>query len=498
MNPLKVKKIINFLAIDIGTQSIRAGIVNIEGTILTVSQQQQEVNSPFPGWAQQKPKIWWDLTKKVISDVVKNSKVDINTIKGVCTCGQMHGPVGIDNKGEITTEWTQIWMDKRCEDICNDIRKNFEELKLSKITGNPITTGWQGFKIKWIKENQPEIYNKTKWFLAPKDFINFQLTGVASTDPSEASGTYLYDFATEKYSNIIVEVLDLDLDKLPPINNSYETIGKIRAEISKDLGIPINIPVIAGGGDFIVSLLGIGLVSEGTAVDITGTSTLFVVQKDRPIINPSVQNLKHVIKGWIPFTMLDTGGLSMKWYKDFLGSVNSRKITYEQMIEMAEKIPCGSEGLIFYPYLLGERRQENVHAKGCFFGLTINHTAGHLARSVMEGVGLALGKDIQTYKKVGVDIKQVFCVGGATRNKLLYQIKADISQIPHILTDEPEASLRGCGLLAAYGLGFIKSFKENDLNNSIIIEPNKFKKREYYKLQLEFNKLYDYLLGYWK
>jgi len=496
-----VRKIRNILAIDIGTQSIRAGIINTQGRILTVSQQLQEVDSPHPSWAQQKPKIWWDLTKQVVSDVVKKSKVDVDTIKAVSTCGQMHGPVGIDNSGEITTEWTQIWMDKRCEDICNNIRENFDESRLSKITGNPITTGWSGFKIKWIKENQPEIYDNTKWFLVPKDFINYQLTGVAGTDPSEASGTFLYDFTTNKYSNYMAEVLGIDLSKFAPINNSYEIIGKVRTEISKEIGIPANIPVIAGGGDFMVSLLGLGLVAEGTAVDMTGTSTLFVVQKNKPIINPSVQNLRHVINGWISFTMLDTGGLSMKWCKDFLSSVNLGEISYEQMIGMAEKIPSGSEGLIFYPYLLGERKQENIHAKGCFFGLTINHEAGHIARSVMEGVSLALGKDILAFKNVGVDIKQVFCVGGATRNKLLYQIKADITQIPHILAEEPEASLKGCGLLAAFGLGFIKGFKKyvlNESTNCIIIKPDKAKEIEYNRLQLEFNRIYDHLIGYWK
>ena len=441
------------------------------------------------------------MTKRVISEVLKKSKVDVDTIKAISTCGQMHGPVGIDNKGKISTEWTQIWMDKRCENVCNIIRDNYDESSLSEITGNPITTGWPGFKVRWIKDNQPEIYNSTKWFLVPKDFINYQLTGVAATDPSEASGTYLYDASSNSYSQYMAKVLDVDINKFAPIHDSYEIIGKIKEVISQELGISANIPVIAGGGDFIVSLLGLGLVSQETAVDMTGTSTLFVVHKDKPIINPSVQNLRHVIDGWIPFTILDTGGLSMKWCKDFLNSLNLGKISYEQMIKMADSIPYGSEGLIFYPYLLGERRRENIQAKGCFFGLTINHTASHMARSVMEGVGLALGKDIQAFKNVGVEIKQIFCVGGATRNKLLYQIKADITQIPHILTNEPEASLRGCGLLAAFGLGHVRNFKENIINdntNNTIIIPNKEKEIEYHDLQLEFNRIYEHLVGFWR
>ncbi len=488
------------LAIDVGTQSIRAAIVSKDGKILEISQKQQEVDSPCPGWVQQRPQLWWDLIKQAISELVKKTKIDINSIQGISTCGQMHGPVGIDDHGEITTEWTQIWMDKRCENICDKIKKEHDESDLANITGNPITTGWPGVKVRWIKDNQPEVYEKTKVFLVPKDFINFKLTGVEATDPSEASGTYIYDFKSDSYNNQMAKILDIDLSKFAPISESYETIGYIKEEVSNELRIPANIPVVAGGGDFIVSLLGLGLVGEGTAVDMTGTSTLFVVHKDEPIIHPSVQNLRHVIKGWLSFTMLDTGGLSMKWCKDFLSSIGKEEITYEQMINMANKIPIGSEGLIFYPYMLGERRQENTMARGCFYGLTLNHNAAHLARSVMEGVALAIGKDVQNFRDLGVNLKQVFCIGGATRNKLLYQIKADVMQLPQILTEEPEASLRGCGLLAAFGLGLIKNLEETAKlkdSNNIVINPNKSSSEKYKKLLEEFKRMYEHLIGYW-
>lgn len=488
----------NILAIDVGTQSIRAALVSKEGKILKVSQTQQGVDSPYPGWAQQQPELWWDLTKQTIQKLLKRTKIDINTIYGISTCGQMHGPVGIDENGKITTEWTQIWMDKRCENICNIIKKKYEESELAKITGNPITTGWPGVKVRWIKENQSEIYEKTKVFLVPKDFINFQLTGVAATDPSEASGTFLYDFNTDNYNKRMAEVLEIDINKFAPISQSYEIIGYVKKEVSKELGIPANIPVVAGGGDFIVSLL--GLVGEGTAVDMTGTSTLFVVHKNKPIVHPLVQNLRHVIEGWLPFTMLDTGGLSMKWCKDMLSFTGKKEISYEQMINMAKNIPIGSEGLLFYPYMLGERRQENTMARGCFYGITLNHNAAHLVRSVMEGVALAIGKDVQNFRDLGVNIQQVYCVGGATRNKLLYQIKADVMQLPQILTEEPEASLRGCGLLAAYGLGLIKDLEETAKikdSKNIVINPNKSASEKYGQLLEDFKRMYEHLIGYW-
>ncbi|TFG07278.1 MAG: hypothetical protein EU539_05325 [Promethearchaeota archaeon] len=490
----------NILAIDLGTQSIRAAITNEKGEILTLSQLPQEVNCPHPGWAQQKPETWWKLVKKVIKKIINTSEIEINSIQGICTCGQMHGPVGIDDEGNITTEWTQIWMDKRCENICKMIKKNHDQAELAKITGNPITTGWPGVKVRWIKDNQPELYNRTKVFLVPKDFINFQLTGVAATDHSEASGTYLYDFNKNGYNEQMAKILDINLAKFAPIFNSYDIIGKIKEETAEEMGIPNNIPVVAGGGDFIVSLLGLGLAGEGSAVDMTGTSTLFVVHKNKPIVNPLVQNLRHVINGWVPFTMLDTGGLSMKWCKDLLSSMGNKEISYEEMIKMAADVPVGCEGLLFYPYMLGERRKENVLARGCFYGLTINHKAAHLARSIMEGVALAIGKDVLNFRNLGVNINQVYCLGGATRNKLLYQIKADVMNLPQILTEEPEASLRGCGLLAAYGLGFIDDIGEvARLKNSKTrrIKPNEDAASIYKNVLKEFIRMYDHLLGYW-
>ncbi len=489
-----------FLAIDLGTQSIKAAIVDDRGEILAVSQKQQEVDSPSSGWARQKPQLWWDLTKKTIIKLIKKSSITPENIKGICTCGQMHGPVGIGRNDEITTEWTQIWMDKRCEDTCNTIRKENNQAELADITGNPITTGWVGVKVRWIKDNQLEIYKKTKWFLVPKDFINYQLTGIAATDFSEASGTYLFNSKKNNYSKHMAEILNVDLEKFAPIYNSYDIISNIKPEVAEELGIPFNTPVFAGGGDFIVSLLGLGLVGEDTAIDMTGTSTLFVVHRENPIIHPSIQNLKHVIDGWLPFTMLDCGGLAMKWCKDFISSTGLGEISYEQMIEKAEEIYIGSNGLLFYPYLLGERRKDNVFAKGCFFGLTLNHKIGHLARSVMEGVALALGKDMQIFRELGVDVKNVNCVGGATRNKFLYKLKANVMQIPHILYNEPEASLRGCGLLAAYGLGIIKNLKETVQNKkqyNLIIKPDKEVEEEYKILQKEFNRIYNHLIGYW-
>lgn len=490
----------SFLAIDLGTQSIRAAIVDKNGQVKSLSQISQDIDSPRPGWAQQMPELWWNLTKQVIKQTLNHYKQrnKVDDLKGICTCGQMHGPVGIDQNGKTTTKWTQIWMDKRSENICEMIRTNYDETKLAKITGNPITTGWPGVKIRWIKENQREIYEKTNYFLVPKDFINFKLTGIAATDHSEASGTYLYDANEERYSKKLEDVLDIELEKFAPIHEAYDIIGTLKNDIAQELGLSHELQVVAGGGDFIVSLLGIGLVDSSTAVDMTGTSTLFVVHKDNPLIDLAIQNLRHVIGGWISFTMLDCGGLAMKWCKDFLNSTNKVNFSYEEMIQLASRAPIGSDGLLFYPYFLGERRRDNVLAQGAFLNLVLTHQAKHFCRSIMEGVAFALGKDVIRFRELGVNLKQVYCLGGAIRNHLLYQIKANVTNLSQIIMNQPESSLSGCGILTAYGLGLIEDFfQDKIIKPSQIYKPDDIAVQKYQKIQREFNRMYDHMLGYW-
>ncbi len=188
------------LALDIGTQSARAALIDVDGTILRIEQIKHEVDSPEPGWAQQRPDGWWDETCQAIRNVLAAAGAPAESIAAVATCGQMHGPVGIDEQGRVTTEWVQLWCDKRCQTQCEAVRDGHDEMELADTTANPIVPSWTGLKVRWFKENQPEAYNRARWFLVPKDFINYKLTGVAATDPSEASGSYLWDWQTDAYS----------------------------------------------------------------------------------------------------------------------------------------------------------------------------------------------------------------------------------------------------------------------------------------------------------
>ena len=491
----------DLLALDIGTQSIRAAVVTADGEIRGIAQVKHEVDSPQANWAQQRPEDWWNETRQAIRDVLADTGVAPDSIAAIAACGQMHGPVGVDENGEITTEWVQLWCDKRCGEQCERLRAEHDEEQLAAISSNPVNPAWTGIKVRWHKDNEPAVYDRTRWFLVPKDFINYRLTGVAAADPSEASGSFLWDCRADGYSQELADAVGVDLDRFAPVSASHAVIGEVTEAAAEQTGLAAGTPVVAGGGDFPVSMLGFGIVGEGTTADVTGTSTLLATHAPKPLIHPAVQNLRHAVDGWVPFTILDCGGLSMKWCRDLMSSVGGRELSFEEMIAKARQAPPGSDGLLFYPYMLGERRRENTTARGGYFGITLNHAAGHFVRAAMEGVALAMGRDVELFRSLGLTIDGVFCVGGGSRNELWNQIKADVTGAPLTLSDEPEAGLKGAALLAAAGAGLIDDpaavAVQRRRAGSVV--PPRDETRQVYRASLaEFTRVYDHMLGFWQ
>jgi len=489
----------NIIALDIGTQSIRAAVVRPDGRILGIGQIEHEVDSPQSSWAQQQPDSWWQDTCKAIRQVLTG--IGPESIAAVAACGQMHGPVGIDEQGDVTTPWVQLWCDKRCHRQCEAVRRNHDELALAEIAGSPVNPAWTGLKVRWIRDNAPDAYDRTRWFLVPKDFINFRLTGVAAGDPSEASGSFLWDCRTDEYSGALAEAVGVDLEKFAPLGPSHQVIGRVTMEAAGQTGLVSGTPVVAGGGDFPVSMLGFGIVGEGITADVTGTSTLLASHSSKPLIHPDIQNLRHVVDGWIPFTLLDCGGLSIKWCRDMVSSLVDEEVSYDRLVDMAARVPEGSEGLLFYPYMLGERRRENTAGKGGWFGITLSHTGPHFVRSVMEGVALGMGRDVGLFQSLGLEVSEMFCVGGGSRNDLWNQIKADVLQMPLKLSSEPEAGLKGAALLGAAGVGLIDDLIGAALTGRVVdktVVPQRANSKVYEAALQEYARLYDHMLGFWR
>lgn len=489
----------HIIAIDIGTQSSRAAIVTSEGTIVGAAQIRHDTNNPHPGWAQQQPAMWWDETCRAAQKVLSDTKIDPKSIAAVASCGQMHGPVGIDENGNITTDWAQLWCDKRCAPQVENIRQNSDEAQLMELTGNPLNTGWIGMKIRWEKENHPDSYKRTKQYLVPKDFINFKLTGVAAGDPSEQSCSYVWDCNSQQYSQKLADIVGVDLDKFPPVYASHDVIGEVTHNAAKQTGIPPGTPVVAGGGDFPVAMLGFGIVGEGMIADVTGTSSLLAAHSAKPLIDPGIQNCCHVTEGWLSFFVHDCGGVSMKWCKDLMSSIDQDQ-SYDDLLRLARKAPPGSDGLVFYSYMLGERYSKNINSKGAYFGITLNHEAKHFIRAVMEGVALSIGKDMALFRKLGLDVSHIMSVGGGTRNELWNEIKANTLQVSLEISPEPEAGIKGAALLAAKGAGLIDNLEETAISRrteSRIINPDPSTAEVYENAQIEFNRIYDHMLGFW-
>jgi len=491
----------HIIALDIGTQSVRAAVVQADGTILAIEQVKHEVDSPETNWAQQNPDAWWSNLCQAIRQVLKTTEIAPQSIAAIGTCGQMHGPVGLDEAGQVTTSWVQLWCDKRCADQCESLRRDHDEPALAQIAGSSVNPAWTGLKVRWIQDHTPEVYDKSRWFLVPKDFINFRLTQVAAADPSEASGSFLWDCHEDAYSPKLAQAVGVDLDRFAPVQASHAVIGKVTAQAATETGLPTGVPVVTGGGDFPVSMLGFGIVGAGMCADVTGTSTLLAAHSPQPLIHPAVQNLRHVVDGWIPFSILDCGGLSIKWCKDLVSSFCDRDIDYDSLIDTASQAPPGSEGLLFYPYMLGERRRENTTARGGFFGITLQHQAKHFTRAVMEGVALGMGRDLKLFQELGLPIREICCVGGGTRNALWNQIKADVLQMPLQLSSEPEAGLKGAALLAGAGVGLIDDLTAEALKRRAVdraIKADPANAQVYAQVLQEYTRVYDHMLGFWQ
>ena len=490
----------NILAIDVGTQSCRAAVVSAAGEIAGIAQIAHEVDSPQPGWAQQRPDDWWDETARAIAQVLDETKTAPESIAAVSACGQMHGPVGIDAEGNVTTEWVQLWCCNRSAPQCEALRARGDEEELARRAGSYINPAWVGIKVRWYKDNTPEAYDRARWFLVPKDFINYRLTDVAAGDPSEASGTFLWDCEKDAYCPKLAEAVGVDIERFAPTSASHEVIGQVTAAAAEATGLRAGTPVVAGGGDFPVSMLGFGIVGQGVMGDITGTATLVASHSPKPLIHPGVQNLRHVVDGWIPFTILACGGLSVKWCKDTVSSLAGREVAYDELIEMARRVEPGSDGLVFYPYMLGERRRENTTARGAYIGLTLNHSGPHMVRAVMEGVALSMGRDMALLKGLGLAVSKLMCVGGGSRNELWNQIKADVMQMPLELSDQPEAGLKGAALLGAAGAGLIDDVAAAAGERCVVgrtVEPQPEQFERYAEALGEFTRVYDHMLGFW-
>jgi xylulokinase len=457
------------LAVDIGTQSTRAALLSPEGRAIALAGRPYDFATPHPGWAEQDPDMWWRCAVECIHEVMAAAGAAADEVRAVGTSGQMHGTVPVARDGSLLSHAVQLWCDKRATPQAERFARSPAAADAFRTTGSPPVPSWIGFKIQWLRENAPEVYARTWKFLVPKDFFNFRLTGDAATDYSEASGAFLMDAATRTWSDVMIERLGLDRALLPEIHRSAAVIGQVTASAAAETGLAAGTPVVAGGGDMLCTLLAAGLTRPGEASDNTGTSSILSVFTDTPVYDARLMNLHHVIDGWIPFGITDAGGVSLKWFKDNYCRAETAEAAargigvYDLLSEQAGMVPPGCEGLIFFPYLMGERTLGSLHARAVFFGLSPRHGVGASVRAIMEGVTFELKQTLEIVEGAGHPVETISHTGGGARSALWSQIKADIYGKPVVTFENSESGLLGAAILAGTGVGLYASERDGAL-----------------------------------
>lgn len=366
-------------------------------------------------------------------------------------------PLGKD--GDLLSHSVQLWCDKRSAGLAEHFKSDPNIKRVSQLSGNPAVPAWLGFKIQWLKENEQKLYQNTWKFVLSSGYINYCLTGEVFTDWTEASGSFLMDVETRNWSAEVIQYLGLDIDKLPEIRESSEVIGKITAQASKITGLAEGIPVVAGAGDMLCMLISSGFTQPGQATDITGTSSIISVYVDEPVKDARLMNLHYALPGWIPFGITDAGGGSLKWFKDELckaeigESLKKHQDVYDVLNAKAVDFEPGSEGLLFFPYLMGERSLWTPFARGVFFGITPRIKKGTMVRAIMEGVTLELRRTLEIVEEAGNKVSKVYTIGGGARSDLWSQIKADIYNRPVYTFESSEGGILGSAILAGVGVG---------------------------------------------
>jgi len=446
-----------FIGIDTSTTATKALLMDERGQVLGVASNEYPYDTPQPLWSEQDPSLWWRATAESIRQVIAKTGVDADSVKGIGLTGQMHGLVLLDEKGDVLRP-AILWNDQRTGSQCDAIRSKLGREKLIQITGNDALTGFTAPKILWVQEHEPEIWERARHILLPKDYVRFKLTGEFASDRAGGAGTILFDLAKRDWSLEVLSALDIPAEYLPKAYEGTVVTGTLSTAVADELGLPAGIPIYGGGGDQAAAAVGTGAVKAGVVSLSLGTSGVVFATTDGPYIEPEgrLHAFCHSVPGkWhLMGVMLSAAG-SLRWHRDTFAPDAS----YDALLKPAADVPAGSDGLLFLPYLTGERTPHpDPLARGAFVGLTVRHSFPHLTRSVLEGVSFGLKDSFELMKSAGLEnISQVRVTGGGARSPLWRQILADVFGAEIVTVNAEEGAAFGAALLAATGSGAFRS-----------------------------------------
>lgn len=447
-----------FLGLDIGTSGAKALLCDEQGQIINIAMAEYPLYSPYPLWSEQDPSDWWEGAIKVIREVVSGASISPSDVSTIGLTGQMHGAVYLDQNDQVIRR-ALLWNDQRTAAECEQITEIIGYERLIEISGNPALTGFQAPKILWLRNHEPENYARLAKVLLPKDYVRLKLTGEYASDCSDAAGTLLLDLQQRDWSSELLLKLEIPRGWLPTVFEGSQVTGTLRSKVAEELGLEAGIPVVAGGGDNAAAAVGTGIVRKGLVSSSIGTSGVIFAHSDEINLDPAgrLHTFCHAVPGKYHLMAVTlSAGNSLRWLRDTLqtagrsmAGVEDFVLGYDAMTAQAAEIPVGSEGLMFLPYLTGERTPHlDPLATGGFIGLTARHTPAHLVRAVMEGVTFSMRDGIEIMRSLNVPIHQVRAIGGGGKSSLWCQMQADIFNSEVVNLEVEEGPAYGAALLA--------------------------------------------------
>lgn len=472
------------LGIDIGTSACKVAAFAEDGTVLAQSNQPYKVYYPQSGWAEQDPDEWWTAICQGVKEVLASDNVNASEIAGIGVDGQSWSAIPVDKDGNVLAK-TPIWMDTRSRDICDAVKKNIGEDTIFDIAGNDFLPSYTTPKMIWFKENHPEVFNKTSLFVQSNSYIVYKLTGIFSQDLSQGYGIHFFNMKTLTYDDNLAKEMGLSKDLVPELYRCDDIVGKVTKEVAELTGLKEGTPVVAGGLDAACGTLGAGVYEVGQTQEQGGQAGGMSICTDSALSHKKLILSAHVVPDkWLLQGGTVGGGGTLKWFKQEFG----QDLSFDDLTEEASKVAPGSNGVIYLPYMSGERSPIwNPDAKGVFYGLSFDKTRGHMIRALLEGVAYSLQHNLMTAAEVGATVKVMNAMGGASNSLLWTQIKADITGCKIQVPTSDTATTLGAALLAGVGCNVYKDYDEA-VKKTIVItrthEPN-MENHELYKKYME-------------
>ena len=471
------QKQILLLGIDIGTSGVKTAVFSPEQGLVASATEQYTVDYPRPGWAQQDPQIWWHTLCTALQHLWVEGGVRPEEIAGIGVDGQSWSCIPVDRNGNVLHP-TPIWIDTRADTICRREIARLGEERLFQISQNPFKPSYTTPKILWFKENLPEVYKDTYKFLQSNSYIILRLTSRFTQDICQSYGLHIVNIASGEYDTQLADDLGIDLEKLVEKNSPcHQVVGLVTAQAAQQTGLAVGTPVVAGGLDAACGTLGAGVYQPGQTQEQGGQAGGMSICTPSWKGHPALIMSRHVVPDlWLLQGGTVAGGGALNWIVSQIGSeerhlaAQLNRGAFEAVSDAAASVAPGSDGLVFLPYLLGERSPIwDTHAKGVFFGLDFGKTRAHLYRAVMEGTAFALRHNLVVAATAGSSVDTLYAMGGAANSTVWTQLKADITGKPILVPATDEATTLGAAILAGVGTGVYGSFREAVEQNSTIL-----------------------------